>query len=69
MGTGVTRQEILMVVLGGIEIPAGLDLGDNRNIEYVLAIELRDIVVSAPAGDFWEKLPNDIVFRHRGPGG
>jgi hypothetical protein len=32
-----------MIILGRIEIPAGLDLGDDRGIEYVRLVELGDI--------------------------
>src|SRR5215471_14424484 len=34
-----------MIILGRIEIPAGLDLGDDRGIEYVALIELGDIAL------------------------
>ena len=32
-----------MVILGRIEIPAGLDLGDDRSVKYVRLVELGDI--------------------------
>ena len=39
----MARQEILMIVLGRIEIPAGLNPGDDRGVEHVRAVELDDI--------------------------
>src|SRR6266404_3015640 len=41
--TGITRQEILMIILGRIEFPAGLDLGDDWSIKHVRLVELGDI--------------------------
>jgi hypothetical protein len=32
-----------MIILGRIKMPARLDLGDDRNIEHVRLVELRDI--------------------------
>jgi len=41
--SGITGQKILMIILGPVEIPAGLYLGDDRGIEYVHLVELDDI--------------------------
>src|SRR5882724_8039126 len=42
----VTRQEILMITLSWIEVPAGFDLGNDRNIERVRLVELGDVRLS-----------------------
>src|SRR3984893_9906036 len=36
--SGVTCQEILMITLGRVEVPAGLNLGDDRSIEHLSLI-------------------------------
>ena len=41
--SGVTGQEILIIILSRVEILVGLDLGDDRSIEYVHLVELGDI--------------------------
>ena len=39
----VTRHEVLMMVLGRIEIPARLGFSDDRAIEHMRLVELDDV--------------------------
>src|ERR1700720_1182692 len=41
--SGVTCQEILMIILGRIEVAAGFNLGDDLRIEHVRLVELDDV--------------------------
>ncbi len=60
-----------MIILGAIEVPAGLDPDDDRSIEHVRLVELGDIRL----GDarlfcvLWGRLPSDTESRRRGLGG
>jgi hypothetical protein len=45
---GVSRQEVLMVILSRIEFPIRLDLGNDRRIEDARLVELGDIGLGDP---------------------
>jgi len=42
------REEILMIVLGRVELPIRLDLRDDRSIEEARLVELRNIGLGNP---------------------
>ena len=41
----ITRQEVLVIVLGRVESPAGLDPCDDRSIKHACLVELGDIAL------------------------
>ena len=45
---GIPCQEVLMVILGRVEGPIGLDLRDDRRVEDACLIELSDIALGDP---------------------